>query len=191
MLESSSSDEESEAPNKNRIFWVVNGKKKRRWEQIPSLHIDENGNKTRHFPKLIWPSLFRDEHKHIIDYFYLMWPMDTVQDMIHLTNKGLVAKKKAALTKGEFFKWLGIRLAMAIEPRRGPITVYWEHDIHEGSIFTPPDYERRFGMSRHRFQDITSSITFSERKKEVHVDSVSTFIVTYIATFYFLILLFT
>ena len=30
------------------------------------------------------------------------------------------------LTKDEFFKYLGLRLAMACEPKRGAIPVYWD-----------------------------------------------------------------
>ena len=89
-----------------------------------------------------------------------MWPTNTIEEMLHETNKRLGDKRKT-LTKGEFFKWLGIRLAMACEPRRGPIDVYWKEEYEVGSVFSPPCYNSRFNMTRHRFQEITQYLTFT------------------------------
>ena len=67
-------------------------------------------------------------------------------------------------SKDELIKWLGLCVAMAAEPRRGSITVYWQHSYEEGSVFSPADYGTRFGMSCHRFQDITSALNFAPLK---------------------------
>ena len=51
------------------------------------------------------------------------------------------------LDKGEFFKFLGLRLAMACEPKRGPIHVYWKTGSEPGSVFKGADFGH-YGMTR-------------------------------------------
>ena len=44
--------------------------------------------------------------------------------------------EKPHVSKGEFLKWVGLRVAMAAEPRKGPITVYWDKTSETGMVFT-------------------------------------------------------
>ena len=44
------------------------------------------------------------------------------------------------------------------ECKRGPITVYLEQGVQPvGTVYTGADFGGRFGMTRHRFQNITVS----------------------------------
>eukprot|EP00731_Ephydatia_muelleri_P014220 Em0007g1530a len=72
------------------------------------------------------------------------------------------------VSKGEFLKFLGLRLAMACEPRRGPISVYWETGSEAGAVYTGADFGSRFKMSRHRFQDIQNVFSFAPPHNDVH-----------------------
>ena len=83
---------------------------------------------------------------------------------MRLINECMNAKGKQHVSKGEFIKWLGLRVAMAAEPRQGSINVYWQYSFEEGTVFSPADYGTRFGMSRHHFQDITSALNFAPLK---------------------------
>ena len=68
-------------------------------------------------------------------------------------NITLLAKKKAPLSKGELIKWFGIRLVMAVEPRRGPLRTYWKSESDAGVVSTAANYEGCFGMKLSRFTD--------------------------------------
>ena len=92
-------------------------------------------------------------------YFYLMFPMDSIPSILEYTNINLLAKKKAPLTKGEMIKWLGIRLAMAVEPRRGPLPTYWKSERDVGVVSTA---EGRFGMKLSRFTNISSCLQLAK-----------------------------
>jgi hypothetical protein len=77
--------------------------------------------------------------------------------MFYLTNR-----KQTVLTEGEFFKWLGIRLAMTLQPRRGPMSVYWESKQREGCVEGPLDFGNRYKMTFNRFENILNALTFSD-----------------------------
>ena len=77
-------------------------------------------------------------------YFYLMFPMDSIPSILDYTNTILLAKKKAPLSKRELIKWLGIRLVMAVEPRRGPLPTYWKSESDAGVVSTAANYEGCF-----------------------------------------------
>lgn len=83
---------------------------------------------------------------------------------LRLINECMDIKGKQHVSGGEFIKWLGLRVAMAAEPTRGPITVHWQHSYEEGTVFSPADYGTRFAMSRHHFHDITSALNFAPLK---------------------------
>ena len=91
-------------------------------------------------------------------YFYLIFPMDSIPSILDYTNINLLAKKKAPLSKGELIKWLRIRLAMAVEPRWGPLPTYWKSESDAGVVSTAANYEGRFGMKLSRFIDINSCL---------------------------------
>ena len=46
-----------------------------------------------------------------------MYPMQKVSQMLDFTNAQLMYQQDRALSKGEFLKWLGIRLTMISEPK--------------------------------------------------------------------------
>ena len=139
----------------NGVQWVI------KEDGIP---IDPAQGERQHEPYIHWPCLLRDQPRRIVDHFYLMYPMVGMPTTLRHINECMDSKGKQHVSKGEFIKWLGLRVAMAAEPRRGPITVYWQHSFEEGTVFSPADYGTRFGMSRHRFQDITSALSFAPLK---------------------------
>ncbi|POM69918.1 LOW QUALITY PROTEIN: Hypothetical protein PHPALM_13751, partial [Phytophthora palmivora] len=54
-------------------------------------------------------------------YFYLLYPWSTIQTTLKHTNSKLVERKQRPIAEGDLFRYLGVRLAMAVEPRRGPL----------------------------------------------------------------------
>ena len=115
-----------------------------------------------------------DQSKTNFDYFSLMYPMCGLDSMLQNTNQNAVANGiSQCVSKGEFLKFLGLRLAMACEPRRGPISVYWETGSEAGAVYTGADFGSRFKMSRHRFQDIQKVFSFAPPHNDVHTSDVS------------------
>ena len=94
-----------------------------------------------------------------------MFPMDSIPSILDYTNINLLAKKKAPLSKGELIKWLGIRLAMAVEPRRGPLPTYWKSESDAGVVSTAANYEGHFGMKLSRSTYINSCLQLAEEPK--------------------------
>ena len=66
-------------------------------------------------------------------------------------------------TKGDLLRYLGIRHAMTVEHRKGGLREYWKTDADYKApdiqtVRTPGNYKQRFGMSRHRFEDLESAL---------------------------------
>ena len=60
------------------------------------------------------------------------------------TNQNAVANGiSQCVSKGEFLKFLGLRLAMAANLGKGPISVYWETGSEAGTVYTVADFGSR------------------------------------------------
>jgi hypothetical protein len=70
---------------------------------------------------------------------------------------------KFDLTEGEFFKWVGIKLCMAISPRRGGLDFYFSNESDPNSIHEPGNYGEKYGMSITRFKLIAQSLCFHDQ----------------------------
>ena len=131
------------------------------------LSVDPAVNAYTGITELKWGTTLEgvENSKRMEYYFYLMFPMDSIPSILEYTNINLLTKKKAPLTKGEIIKWLGIRLAMAVEPRRGPLPTYWKSESDVGVVSTAANYEGRFGMKLSRFTDISSCLQLAQEPK--------------------------
>ena len=112
-----------------------------------------------------WPQLALPGAKQPSQYFLLFFPISLMLTAQDQTNAALSSKVRAGnqgpVSAGELLRWLGIRLAMAVEPKRGDLKTYWLDKDTEGSVFTASNYHSRFKMSRHRFEFITQKIRFN------------------------------
>ena len=70
--------------------------------------------------------------------------MQTVSQTLDFTNAQLMYQQHRAFSKGEFLKWLGIRLAMIAEPKQGSLNVHWKTAQEQGTIHMPSNYSTRF-----------------------------------------------
>jgi len=95
-----------------------------------------------------------------VDYFYLLFPMGFLRNAIVLyTSDNLVVKGKQGTTIGEMIKFFGITLSMSLEPCRGGVEAFWDEGLDlNGTIYQKKQYKTRFGMTRHRFQDLRSCL---------------------------------
>ncbi|EGZ13033.1 hypothetical protein PHYSODRAFT_512848 [Phytophthora sojae] len=91
-----------------------------------------------------------------------MYPWSTIQSTLQHTNVKLIASRQRAIAEGDFFRFLGVRLAMAVEPRRGSLRAYWEKEVSEGFVGTAANFGERFCISRHTFEQISSALSFAD-----------------------------
>ncbi len=66
------------------------------------------------------------------------------------------------LSRGELWKYFGLRLAMAIDPCGGPIDDFWKQpsDENEITIRQARNYGNRFSMSKNRFKCIERNLQY-------------------------------
>ena len=132
----------------------------RMWKWRESLLIDPSaGGRYNSIPHVRWSHVQESQPKTAYNYFTLLNPMCGLDSMLQCTNNNMNANGLSHLDKGEFLKFLGLRLAMACEPKRGPIHVYWITGSEPGSVFKGADFGH-YGMTRHRFQDILKCLSF-------------------------------
>eukprot|EP00731_Ephydatia_muelleri_P012969 Em0007g279a len=143
----------------------------RQWCKLETLSIDPSiGQRYHSNARFHWPNLVDQHQKTNADYFMLFYPMRGLSNMLMCTNLNMARKNLPPLGKGEFIKYLGLQLAMTCEPKRGPIPVYWQVGDEPGSVYTGADFGGRFGMTRHRFQDITNCFSFTVPRDGVGAD---------------------
>jgi hypothetical protein len=128
------------------------------WRDEGDILVEEAVN-TRYSipPRLNWGSLLIDNANiKEFDYFRLLFPMKFLSETIlPLTNDNLAKYRQTAVTTAEYISFLGITLAMALEPSRGGIESYWRtEESLKGTIYESRNYLERFGMSRDRFKTI-------------------------------------
>jgi hypothetical protein len=95
----------------------------REWSPCKNVDVDRRATVPPYYTTFKWPQWLELGDRKLIDFFYLMYPLCTVKETLRLTSAKLTNRKQRVLTEGELFKWLGIRLAMTLQPRRGPMSV--------------------------------------------------------------------
>lgn len=87
-------------------------------------------------------------------------------ETLRVTNANIMRDQRrngGELTFGEYLKWIGIRLAMAIDPANGPTKSYWNQTPQMDNVFQSRNYDRRFEMSKNRFETIEKNLQLVER----------------------------
>lgn len=182
------SDENSLPEGADPMLWPHG----REWEEIPGTIIDERINgRYQQQTRIMWTQreeLKSPQEREPADYFYKFFPPKLVTLMIEMTNARLVDKRiRNVATRGEMYKWLGIRLAMALEPCKGGSQAYWSKTDDEGKFSRGANFEERTSMTYNRFRDIAENLAFCAPHGGIREDEVST---TFLTTNLVLIFLF-
>ncbi|GMF42606.1 unnamed protein product [Phytophthora fragariaefolia] len=150
-IESSSSSDEDELHCEERTEHEEDGlinANGRTWTPCEAVLVDPGAHIQPRRAWLLWPQPLTLGDRTLAKYFYLMYPMSTLPSTMSSTNRNH-QKKQSPYQCGGWFKWIGIRLAMAYEPRRGPLPTYWEHRTQAGGVGNAASFGQRFGMTRH------------------------------------------
>jgi hypothetical protein len=120
-----------------------------------------------------YPSNFGNGVKQPMQYFMTSFPMQHLPEIIDATNQNIISdvprrqnlqghSAVKLLDMNRFFKWIGIKLVMALEPIRGGVDACFRESPRPGSIETVGHYGSRFGMSVTDFKHIGQYIKFSD-----------------------------
>lgn len=101
------------------------------------------------------------EHRTPYSYFHHFYPMGTMKGTLEAMNARAAANSYAAISKGELLRWIGIRLYMTLEPRRGGIPAYWNVGRHPETCALGADVGALAHMTRHRFEQIQQCLSFA------------------------------
>ena len=105
-----------------------------------------------------------------IDYFFMMFPMPHLQQIVRLTNEGLSNNNKAPTTAGEILKFLGIMILCTKFEFRTRSSLWSTTPV---SKYIPAPSFGTTGMSRMRFDDIWRYICWSKQPAERPPDMTS------------------
>jgi len=86
------------------------------------------------------------------------FPRKVLEEIVEGTNIELEKIKFDLTNLSEIIKFLGIRLAMCIDPVRGPISDYWKDKYEDDSVIVPRSAEKRYGMNSWRFRHLSSCL---------------------------------
>ncbi|GMF35412.1 unnamed protein product [Phytophthora fragariaefolia] len=91
------------------------------WAPSEGVNLDQAAHMQSYQTAFRWPALLELGERTFVKYFYLMYPMSSVPSTIENRNNNLRVPNYRTISEGEQFRWIGIRLAMAMEPRRGSL----------------------------------------------------------------------
>ena len=100
------------------------------------------------------------------NYFYLMFPMTELQGILEHTNRLLTIlyPRSSQVSKGEFIKWLGIRLQACLENVAGNFEDNWSTAADSNTLMRAGSFGERFGMSRDRWRNIREALRFTDHR---------------------------
>jgi Transposase IS4 len=93
------------------------------------------------------------------DYFMAVFPPEQLLRMVRLTNEKLTTKKRPCMTTAELLKFIGV-LILGTRFEFGSRADLWKTEA-TSRLFNPPPFGRKTAMSRGRFDDLRSCLTFS------------------------------
>lgn len=141
----------------------------RAWTEVPNVAVEVGvGNRYAGVTSLQWQRLpeyntsFADRTE--FDYFRLLFPWQHIDVILTNTNNSIAADPNSTggpVDLATFLRYLGIQLAKAVDPSPGGNNTYWSTDATIGSTVNPKCFNKRFGMSRNRFDTITQHLHFS------------------------------
>ena len=140
------------------------------WTEIQSKERETEGFMAPQKASLKWPhtccKLFMDRTP--LDYFSLFHPRTSLSKMVSFANLQIAKSihPEPSTTLGEITKFLGIRVAMVIDPVRGGLRDYWNAGNEEKSVIMSRDFGTRFGMTKHRFEILQENFVLCEPEAE-------------------------
>lgn len=138
------------------------------WALADDVDDEMNGEKKLFKPTFFFSlvdsdHLFGVQNRKPMHYLRLMFPVEIIPTTLQYTNtliKGRLGEGAQMLETFELYQYLGIRLAMCLDPIYGSRKEYWATKPLDKAIRQPRDYGNRFGMSRDRFELIDSCLSF-------------------------------
>lgn len=138
----------------------------RQWRELECLEVDPSINKRFSSETIIkWNPLLaalRPDDRTPMHYFEHFFPTACLNTIVRATNEKLInLRVSVLLTKGELLKWLGIKLAMTLNPQKGGVSAYWAQGRQLHKAMMGLDMGGFSGMSLQRFKKIQECLSFN------------------------------
>jgi hypothetical protein len=133
-----------------------------RWNKTGDVLVDASIDHNPS-PRIKWPRTLdqpiHEEVKIPLEYFKKSFPFNFIGEIMLHTNRLLTGNLKLGpMSRMEFMSWMGIRLGMSLERERGDIDAFFSTESRY--FIRPGNYEKRTGMSAHRFKAILRCLHF-------------------------------
>ena len=161
----------------------------RRWYNLETLEVDPsvnsryNGN-----ARICWKGyeqLKTFDDRIALDYFWHFFPVEFMNKVVEATNVRLnELGYRKEMDLAELYEWLGIRLYMSIEPRKGDVEEFWKEGREDGSVYLGGSLRQLTNMTSHRWKLIRTALKFYNSDGQVHVNEARKPLSTYIAYVY-------
>jgi hypothetical protein len=96
------------------------------WRHIKELVVEPNVSRRTFTPKLKWGGYREGNTKRPVDYFMLLFPVTEWKAAVGRMNEIIRAPMSGLVNYADSLRWLGITLALALEPIRGPVQKRWQ-----------------------------------------------------------------
>ena len=158
--EDSASQQDEEGTGFGNV--LVNGRK---WDCMPPHLNIACPRKVAMHPR-VKPSISISTDSQPIQYFESMFPNHLASSILQWTNATPLATGKA-IRPSEFWAFVAIQLSMSVV-KLPTINDYWNE--RDDGVFIAHKYRERFGMSRNRWKEIWSIMTFHDSTHQSHND---------------------
>lgn len=146
-------------PNREPVTYQV-------WTEQEYVNLVNNGPPVYPYrTKLVWdlvPHQYANDHvvKDPYSYFKLFFPMQYLQEIVNNTNEQITLLRYGTLIdKCHILRYLGIRLAIALNPTYGDLKSYWSQDdptVNRKTVLEIKDFGKKYGISWKEFDKINS-----------------------------------
>jgi hypothetical protein len=155
----------------------------RLWTGVAGTVYDERNNgRFTNSTRILWNQnelLKEPLDRQPIDYLMKVFPPKLVKLMVDSTNDRMRKRGlNCPVTAGEIYQYLGIRLGMALEPRKGGLKAYWMTSMDQHGFSQGANYQKRTGMSFSRFDNINSNLAFCPHHDGIRENEVRSFLHT-------------
>ena len=127
--------------------------------RLPDLHV-YNAD-----PHIRWTrEEDRNDNKCECDYFIKFFGLHSLQSVVNYTNQVMESSKYREISFDELLKYLGIRLHMALELKRGGVKSYFSSIPVPNSVLQPMDFEKLHSMTHDRFRRINTAFRVTPKQ---------------------------
>ena len=149
----------------------------RLWTQTAATIFDERTQGRHTAPtRILWSHeemLKNPGDREARDYFRKLFPPRLIRLMVESTNDRMRRKGvRWTINAGDMYQYLGMRLGMGLEPRKGGKEAYWRTASDREEFSQGSNFEKRTGVTYNKFKIIDQNLSFCPYHEGIREDEV-------------------